>query len=55
MRSLNNRYCVSLVDYEQSSNFKYLIMEKCDGGSLSQYMRHSGGKLPIKRCVELYL
>ena len=50
---LNHRNIVGVFDHDRDSEGDYIVMEFVEGGTLTQYLKEKGGKLPVPEAVAL--
>ncbi|KRX01240.1 Protein kinase-like domain [Pseudocohnilembus persalinus] len=54
MRKIKSPYVVRLKSFRRSQTKVYLIIEKCNGGSLEKYLGLNGNKLTVSQCAEFF-
>ena len=53
LKACNNENIIKLYDIKKTSNNIYLIIEYCNNGDLSQYLKKLGGKVPEKDAIQI--
>ena len=48
MKELDHPNIIKLIEFIQSKNHIYVVMEYCNGGMLSECLKKSGGTFPVK-------
>ena len=51
---LNHRHIVEVYDHDCDAEGDYIVMEYVDGGTLREYLKSQGGKLPVVEALPLF-
>jgi len=53
LKACNNENIIKLYDIKKTSNNIYLVLEYCNNGDLSDYLKKHGGRLPEADAVNI--